>query len=86
MRSLCCSNGFWRARRDDHTAAIAAFRPHVDDPIGGLDHVKIVFDDNNRVAVITQSVEHFQQQINVGEMQASGRFVEDIERVAGIAF
>jgi hypothetical protein len=35
--------------RDDLTAIGSPFRPEVDDPIGGLDHVQIVLDHDNGI-------------------------------------
>src|SRR5437879_4793406 len=39
---------------DDPAAAIAAFRAEIDDPVGGLDHVEVVFDHDDGVAMIGQ--------------------------------
>src|SRR5262245_37643874 len=33
-----------RALRDDRTPAVAALRPHVDDPVCRFDHLEVVFD------------------------------------------
>ena len=44
-----------------------------------------MFNDDDRVALVAQPVNHFQQQINVMEMQARGRLVENVERAAGVA-
>jgi hypothetical protein len=33
---------------------IAALRAQVDDPVGGLDHVQVVLDDDHGVAVVAQ--------------------------------
>ena len=74
------------AARDHHPAAVAAFRSHIDYPVGGFDDVEIVFDDDDCVAMITQSVEHFQQQVNVRKVKASRGFIEDVQRVTGVAF
>ena len=41
---------------DDFSATRAAFRPEVDDPVGSFDHIEIVLNDNERVSMITQSV------------------------------
>ena len=65
---------------------LAAFRTEVNQPVGGFDHVQIVFDDDHSVAVVGQPLQHGQQQFDVVEMQAGGRFVEDVERAAGVAF
>jgi hypothetical protein len=44
-----------------------------------------VLDHDDRVALIDQLVQHFQQLGDIVEMQARGRFVEDVERAAGRA-
>ncbi len=71
-------------RGDDVAAVVAGFGPDVDDPIGGLDDVEIVLDDDDRVAQIDQAIEHVEQLGDIVEVQAGRRFVEQIERVAGI--
>jgi len=74
-----------RAGGDDLSAAVAALGAEVDDPVGGLDHVEVVLDDDHGVALVTQPVQDFQQVLDVMEVQAGGRFVQDVERIAGIA-
>ena len=68
---------------DDEAAAATAFRTEVDDPVGGLDHVEIVLDDEHGVALVDQSVQHVQQPTDVFEVQTGCWFVEDIEGVPG---
>ncbi len=41
-----------------------------------------MFDDDDRVARIDQPLQLAHQQVNVGRMEAGGRFVQDIEGVA----
>jgi hypothetical protein len=72
-----------RAGGDDLAAAVAALGADVDDPVGGFDHVQVVFDHHHRVALSTSSMQHFQQLAHILEVQAGGGFVEDIERAAG---
>ena len=72
-----------RAGGHDLAAARAAFGPQVDDPVGRFDHVQIVLDDQHRVAGIDKVVQHFEQHLDVGKVQAGGRLVEQIERAAG---
>jgi hypothetical protein len=74
--TLFSRNIFRRAGCHDLAAAVAAFRPEVDDPVGGLDNFEVVLDDHDRVAVLDQLVQHFQQLGNVVEVQAGRRFVE----------
>src|SRR4051794_33385338 len=71
--------------RDNLSAASAALGAEVDDPVGSFDDVEVVLDDHDRIALVAQAMDHFQEQIDVMEMQAGGRFVEDIERAASIA-
>jgi len=44
----------------DLAAADTAFRAEIDDPVGGLDDVEVVLDDDDGVAVIAQPVQHRQ--------------------------
>ena len=76
---------FGRAFGDDTPTAVTALGAEVDQPVGCFDHVEVVLDDDHGVAVVAQLVEHAQQEGDVGEMQAGGRLVEDVERAAGIA-
>src|SRR5436190_21546521 len=76
---------FGRYDCDDLAAAGSAFGAHVDDPVGGLDDVEVVLDDDDSVAGVAQLVQYLEQQIDVGEMQPGRRFVEDVQRAAGVA-
>src|SRR5512135_1848248 len=68
------------ALRDHAPAAVAAFGPEVDHPVGGLDDVEVVLDHDHGVAVVAQAVQHLQQQVDVVEVQSRRRLVEDEER------
>ncbi len=70
---------------DDAPAAGAALGAEIDDPVGSLDHIEVVFDHHDGVAVVAQAVEHGEQLANVLEVQPGGGFVEDVERLAGVA-
>src|SRR5882672_5575427 len=72
-----------RAPGDDFAAAVAAFGAEVDHPVRGFYHFEIVLDDHDGVALRYQFVQHFQQFLDVVEMQAGGRLVQDVERAAG---
>ena len=50
-----------RADGDDVAAGVAAFGAEVDDPVGGLDHFEIVLDDDHRVALVDQLMQHLEQ-------------------------
>ncbi len=68
---------------NDLTATLATQRPQIDHPVGRLDDVQIVLDDQDRVAAIGQTMQHAEQQFDIGEVQPGGRFVEDVQRPPG---
>jgi uncharacterized Fe-S cluster-containing radical SAM superfamily protein len=76
---------FRRARHHHLAAAGAAFGAHVDQPVGGLDDVQVVLDDDDGVAGVAQLVQHLQQHAHVVEVQARGGLVQDVQRAAGVA-
>ena len=67
---------------DDAAAGRAGFRAEVDDPVRRLDHVEIVLDDDHRVAEIDEPIQHFEQLVNVVEVQAGRRLIEDVQRAS----
>ena len=69
-----------RALGDHPAAAVAALGAEVDDVVGALDDVEVVLDDDHGVARLDQPVEHLEELLDVGEVQAGGRLVEDVER------
>src|SRR6476661_4593214 len=56
-----------RSLRDDVSAARAAFGSEIDDPVGCLDHVEIVLDDENGVPLLHETVEHLEEQPDILE-------------------
>ena len=67
-------------------AASASLRSEVDQMVGDLDDVEVMFNDNDSISAVGEFVQHFQQQSDVLEVQARRWFVEDVERAARIAF
>src|SRR5713226_8574475 len=76
---------FGRALGDDAAAAFAAFGAEVDDPVGLLDDVEMVLDDEHGVAEINEALQNGEQFSNVVEVQAGGGFIENVKRAAGLA-
>ena len=68
-----------RARRHHLTAAGAAFGTEVDDPVGRLDDIEVVLDDDHRVALLDEFAEHLEQLAHVFEVQPRGRLVEHVD-------
>ena len=65
MRGFALCNGLWCTGDEDFTAAAAAFRAEIDNPVRGFNHVQIMFDDHNRVALIAQLMQHVEQLLDV---------------------
>src|SRR2546422_11564753 len=69
----------------DHLAPlVAALRTQIDDVVGRLEDVEIVLDDDNRVSSIDQAMKDIEQALDVREVQAGGRLIEDVEGLTGI--
>src|SRR6266496_1017037 len=77
-REAACGPGHLlrRPRNDDPAAPITAFRAEIDDPVGGLDHVEVVLDHDDGVAMIAHPVQYRQQHLDIMIMQPGGRLVE----------
>ena len=76
---------FWRPRGHDLAAAVATFRPEVDDPVGGLDHFQIVLDHHHGISGLHQLVQHVEQLCHVVKMKPGGGLVQNVKRAAGSA-
>ncbi len=59
----------------------AAFGAQVDDPVGLGDHVQVVLDDDHAVAAVHQAVQHADELVHVGHVQAHGGLVQHVQRV-----
>src|ERR687897_202915 len=66
-------------KRSDPPPYPAALRTHVDQPVGGLDDVEVVLDDDDGVPLVDEPLEHLEQLLDVGEVQPGRRLVEDVE-------
>lgn len=58
---------------------MAAFGPHIDDPVGVANDVEVVLDDNDGVASIDQAVHNGEHTPDVREMQTGGGLVQDVD-------
>ena len=70
---------FRSALGDDPAAGVAALGAEVDDPIGLRDKIEVVFDDQDGMAGIHETLEHFDETLDVGHVEADGRLFEDKE-------
>src|SRR5471030_589588 len=74
-----------RPLRDDLAAAGTTLRTQVDDPVRGFYYIQIMLDDYDSITLISQPMNHFEQQRDIVEVQAGGRFVENVESPTRIA-
>ena len=70
-----------RAGKDDPPALLAGAEPHVHDGVGDADHVGVVLDDEDGVALIAELPQDGDQPLVVARVQPDRRLVEDVERV-----
>ena len=76
MRTPVATDCIWRAGEDHLAARVAAFGAKVDQPVAGVDHIEIVFNNHNGVPGIEQLVEGSEQLGDVVKVQTGGRLVE----------
>ena len=70
---------FRRSLGNDLAAPRASLRPKIDDPIGRLDYIQIVLDDQQSISGGAELEEDFEQLRHVVKVQTGGRLIEDIE-------
>ena len=69
-------------RGNNLPAAFAAFGAEVDYVVGRFDHVRMMFDHDDRIRPVHQFVKNVQELAYVFEMQAGRGFVEYVERLS----
>ena len=67
-----------RALVHDGPAVGPGARAHVDDVVGDPDHLRVVLDDEDRVALVAQAPEQRVHPLDVVGVQPDGRLVEDV--------
>ena len=72
-----------RALRDDLAPADTRLGAEIDDPVGALDHVNVVLDDDDGVAEIDEALQDFEQLPHIVEVQPRRRLVEQVQGLAG---
>ena len=68
------------ACRNHGSAAIAAFGSKIDQPVRAFHDIEIVFDDDERVTLVSKTIEHSEQSRDIGKVQTCRRFIKHIER------
>ena len=67
------------ALEHDPAAVVAGAGAEVDDPVGVRHDRLVVLDDDDRLAGVDEPVEQPEQLLDVGEVEAAGRLVEDVD-------
>ena len=86
MTLRTCRHLFRRPLNHDVPTAIAAFWSEINHPVRHLDHVEIVFDDQQRIPRRAQLEENFQQLRHVMEMQTRRRFIQNVAKLLEVLF
>lgn len=66
---------------DNVATMLSTFRAEIKHPIGALDYVEVVFNDDHRVAITSQSQKNFDELVDIGHRQSCSRFIENIHCV-----
>src|SRR5262249_6012316 len=69
---------FGSAQTDDSPTTVTAPGSEVEDVVGSFEDIEVVLDDDDGVARIDETVQHGEQLLDVGEMEARRRLVEDV--------
>ena len=69
----------WRALRNNLATPLSSLRSKVNQPIGGLDDVEIVFNYQQGMTGIDETLENLQQDAHVVEMQTGRGLIEHEE-------
>src|SRR5262245_23900017 len=68
-----------RTLEDDPAALMASAGTDVDDPVRVRHDGLVVRDDDHRLAGVDEPAEQSEQPLDVGEVEAGGRLVEDVD-------
>ena len=82
MALLYLRQVFRGARSKNLSPARPAFRTEIDQPVGRLDDVEVVFDHDDSIALVDEAVQDQEQFADVFEVQAGGGLVEDVDAAA----
>ena len=76
VRGGMFTQSFGRTFSHQQTTAFAAFRPQIDQPIAGANHIQIVFNDDQGVSCFQQATQCPHQLGDVFKVQAGGGFIK----------
>src|SRR5258708_19684410 len=62
--------------------ALATLWPQIDHIVSGLNHIQVVLDHQHSMPCIHEAVQAFQQMLNIRQMEARGRLIQNIENLS----
>ena len=72
----------FRRTCSNHSPAVnTRIRTQVDNPVGALDHIQVVFDNHDAVAEATQAIQAVHKLADIFKVQARRRFVKQVKRL-----
>ena len=77
-------NEFGRTLGDQFATGGAGLRTEVENPVGRLDHLEVMLDDNHGIAQIGQAVNHLQQFLDIIEVESGCGLIQDVERLSRV--
>ena len=66
---------------DNLPAATARLWPHIDNVIGRLDHIRVMFDDDDGVAFVAQFLQQFVHAVNIARVQPNAGLIKNIHHI-----
>ena len=66
---------------DYQPATLPSFRTKIHDPVSALDHIEMVFNDDDRVAVAPESEQYLDELVDIGQSETCGWLIEDVDGV-----
>jgi hypothetical protein len=79
MARLAGGDLLGRSGDDEFTTPFAGIGSEIDNPVGALDDIQVVFDYDDTVACVDDALKHLEQHANIVEVQAGGGLVEEEE-------
>ena len=71
-------NLFRRSREDYLPAAASTLPAKVNNKVGYLDYIHVVFNNHHRVSPVNQPLEYIKQNLHIIKMKSCCRFIKDI--------
>ena len=81
FRLLAFCNLFRCTSRNNFTAVDTRIRAQIDNPVGALDHIQVVFDNHDAIAEATQAIQAVHKLADIFKVQARRRFVKQVKRL-----